>query len=217
MYGVKLYADLPVRRTRQILADLSVLAWVVLWAYLGRFVHDATQTLAAPGRTLESAGNGFRDKMNGAGDAVDDLPVLHDRIASPFRSVSGVGDQIESAGTELVHAVDRLASVLGWTIALIPIVLVVGLWLALRIRFVRRASAAQRFVDSAADLDLFALRAIARQPMPRLAAVSDDPGGAWRRGDPDVIQRLAVLELRDCGLRPPVRVSTPSEGEKRSR
>ena len=35
------------------------------------------------------------------------------------------------------------------------------------------------------------------------AMVSDDPAGAWRRGDPDVIHALALLELRECGLRPP--------------
>ena len=54
------------------------------------------------------------------------------------------------------------------------------------------------------DLDLFALRAMANQPMPRLAAVSDDPAGAWRRGDDEVIHALALLELREVGLRPPV-------------
>jgi hypothetical protein len=72
----------------------------------------------------------------------------------------------------------------------------------LRGRFVRRATAAQRFIDAAADLDLFALRAMARQPMRRLAAVSPDPTGAWRRGDQATIRSLALLELRDSGLRP---------------
>ena len=87
--------------------------------------------------------------------------------------------------------------------AVIPIVLVVGVWLLLRLRFVRRATAAQRFIDADADLDLFALRALARQPMHRLARVSDDPAGAWRAQDPDVVRALALLELRDSGLRPP--------------
>ena len=67
----------------------------------------------------------------------------------------------------------------------------------------RRATAAQRFIDAEPDLDLFALRAMANQPMPRLAKVSDDPAGAWRRGDLDVIHALALLELKDSGLRPP--------------
>ncbi|HEY0776081.1 MAG TPA: hypothetical protein VGD51_18490, partial [Nocardioidaceae bacterium] len=61
----------------------------------------------------------------------------------------------------------------------------------------------RRFIDSSDDLDLFALRAMAHQPLHRLARISDDPAGAWRRGDPDVVRRLATLELRDSGLSVP--------------
>ena len=52
------------------------------------------------------------------------------------------------------------------------------------------------------DLDLFALRALAHQPLHRLAAISDDPARAWREQDADLVGRLAALELRDAGLRP---------------
>ena len=200
---MKLYADLPGRRLVQILADLSLVAWVALWAWVGRRVHDVTMALAEPGRQLESAGAGFREKMTGAGNGVDDLPLLDDRIASPFRSAAGAGTDIEKAGTDLVSAVERLALLLGWTTALVPI-LIVGIWWAVaRGRFVRRASAAQRFIDAHDDLDLFALRAMANQPMAALARVSSDPSGAWRRGERDTIRALAVLELRDSGLVPP--------------
>ena len=200
---MKLYADLPGRRTIQILADLGVLAWVCLWAWVGRLVHDATMELAAPGRQLQSAGSGFREKMTSAGDSVRDLPLVGDKVSTPFRQVSGTGTTIEKAGTDLVDAVTRLANVLGWVTALVPILIVGLVWLALRGRFVRRASAAQRFIDNAADLDLFALRAMAGQPMRKLAAISADPTGAWRRGDEEVIRSLALLELKDTGLRPP--------------
>ena len=61
----------------------------------------------------------------------------------------------------------------------------------------------RRVLDAAPDLELFALRAMANQPMPRLARISPDPVGAWRRGEPDVVRALATLELRDSGLRPP--------------
>ena len=200
---MKLYADLPGRRTLQLLADVSMLCWVGLWAWVGRGVHDATMTLAGPGRQLVSAGSGFRDRMVSAGNAVDDLPLIEDRLAAPFRNASGAGTDIEQAGRDLIDSVTRLATILGWVTALIPILIVGGAWLLLRGRFVRRASAAQRFIDDEADLDLFALRAMARQPMRRIAEVSSDPGAAWRRGDPDVIRSLALLELRDVGLRPP--------------
>ncbi|HYN29296.1 MAG TPA: hypothetical protein VES95_05430 [Dermatophilaceae bacterium] len=203
MLALKPYADLPARRARQVLSDGAVLAWVALWSWLGVRVHDVTLGLAEPGRRLQVAGTGFRDTMSSAGAAVDDLPLLQDRVAEPFRTASGAGTDIAGAGEDLVRAVERLALALGWLTALLPIVLVGGAWLVVRVRFAVRAGAAQRFVDGAPDLDLFALRSLSNQPMPRLAAISDDPAGAWRRGEPDTIRRLAVLELRDCGLRPP--------------
>ncbi|MEO7068978.1 MAG: hypothetical protein ABI131_00635 [Nostocoides sp.] len=200
---MKLYADLPGRRSLQLASDVGIVLWTGLWAYAGRQVHEATLALAQPGRQLEAAGSGFRTRMVEAGNAVDNLPILEHRVAAPFRSASGVGTDIESAGSSLVAAVEHLALLLGWLTALVPIVLVGLGWLALRGRFVRRATAAQHFIDSQADLDLFALRAMARQPMRKLAAISEDPGGAWRRGDSAVIRSLALLELRDSGLRPP--------------
>src|SRR6478735_5365746 len=172
---MKLYSDIPGRRAVQVAADVGVVLWVVLWVRIAQRVHDATMALAAPGRNLAGAGSSFRDTMASAGDNVDDLPLLD----------------------------ERMALVLGLTTALVPILIVVAFWFVLRLRFVRRAGAAQQFIDAAPDLDLFALRAMANQPMPRLAAISDDPAGAWRRGEPDVIHALALLELKEVGLRPP--------------
>lgn len=200
---MKLYADLTGRRTLQMLSDVGVLAWVALWAWVGRAVHDATTRLAAPGYTLEGAGSGFREQMARAGQSISDVPLVGDGLAEPFQRAGSAGTSIEQAGKDLVSAVDSLALLLGWVTALVPIVLVVFVWAVLRGRFIRRATAAQRFIDEAADLDLFALRAMARQPMSRLARVCDDPAGAWRRSDPEMIRALAVLELRDSGLRPP--------------
>lgn len=200
---MKLYADLPARRTLQILADVGMLAWIALWAWAGRLVHDTTLGLAAPGRRLQSAGSGFRERMSDAGNTVENVPIVGDRIADPFRDASGAGTTIEQAGTDLITAVTQLALILGWVTALIPIAIVAMVWGALRGRFVRRATAAQRFIDSAADLDLFALRAMARQPMRKLARISQDPTGAWRRGEEQTIRALALLELKDSGLRPP--------------
>ena len=200
---MKLYSDIPARRLAQVAADVGMLLWVVLWVRASQRVHEATMQLAGPGRELAGAGTSFRGTMNTAGDGVDDLPLLDDRVATPFRSAAGVGTQIEKVGTDLVSAVENLARVLAETTVLVPVLIVGFVWLVLRTRFVRRAGAAQRFIDAAPDLDLFALRAMANQPMPRLARVCDDPAGAWRRGDPDVIHALALLELKECGLRPP--------------
>lgn len=46
---MKIYADVPRRRTAQIVADVAMLAWVVGCVLLGRALHDAISALAAPG------------------------------------------------------------------------------------------------------------------------------------------------------------------------
>lgn len=200
---MKMYADAPARRSRQMVGDLLLVLWVALWLELASVVHDATLALAAPGRTIAQAGGGLAGRLRDAGSAVGDLPVVGDRVRSPFDGAGQAADQIAGAGTAQVHAVEHLAFWLGLCVGAVPILLLVAVYVPFRVRFAREATAAQRFVDSSADLDLFALRAMANQPMHRLARVSDDPVAAWRAGDPKVVRALALLELRDAGLAAP--------------
>ena len=127
-----------------------------------------------PGRTCAGAGSSF-------GATRCRAPATRRRPAAPRRGSPrrsgprpGPGTEIEKAGTDLVTAVERMALVLGLTTALVPILLVVAFWFVLRLRFVRRAGAAQRFLDAAPDLDLFALRADGRP-------ADASPGGDLRR------------------------------------
>ena len=200
---MKLYADDPLRRTRQLTGDLLLVLWVVRWLWLANVVHDATLGLAAPGRRIEDAGSGLADRLRDAGGAVSGLPLIGDQVRSPFDGAGRAADQMAAAGAAQVQVVEHLAFWLGIVVGAIPILVVVAVYVPLRWRFVRRATAGQRFVDAAADLDLFAMRAMVNQPMHRLAKVSADPVRAWREGDPEVVRALALLELRDVGLRPP--------------
>lgn len=199
---MKLYADLPARRTLQITGDLVVIAWIVLWAALGHGVHDATLQLAEPGHRVTSASTDLAERLHESGRAVGDLPVVGDAAAEPLDQASKAATGLADAGRAQVSAVERLARWLGWSVALIPILGALLLYAPSRIRFVRRAAAGRALIDSAADLDLFALRALAHQPLSRLAAISDDPAAAWRQQDPDTVRRLAALELAAVGLRP---------------
>jgi len=200
---MKLYADAPVRRSLQLAGDLLLVVWVVGWLKVADVVHDATLGLAAPGRKIEAAGGGLASRLREAGSAVGEVPLVGDDVRSPFDGAGRAADQIAAAGTSQVQAVQHLAFWLGLCVAAIPIAVMVVGYLPRRWRFARQATAARRFVDSSADLALFALRAMANQPMHRLARVSDDPVAAWRDGDPDVVRALAALELEESGLRVP--------------
>jgi len=202
---VKLYADLPARRARQVVGDVGMVVWVVASLLLARAVHRATLALAAPGRELEEAGRGLADRLRDAGSAVDGTPLIGEDLEAPFQGAGSAADKVAAAGVAQVAAVEQLAAWLAFAVGAIPVLLALVLYLPRRWRFVRTASAGQRFLDADEDLDLFALRALSRQPMHQLAAISDDPAGEWRRGDPAVVRRLAELELRSVGLRPPAR------------
>lgn len=197
-----LYSQLPVRRTFQALGDLLLVGWVLLWVKLADVVHDATLALGAPGRKIDQAGTGLADRLRDAGSTISGIPLVGDDASRPFDGAGSAADQLAAAGRSQVEAVQSLAFWLGLSIAVIPILLVMALYLPPRIRFVRRAAAGRRFLDSVDDLDLFALRAMTHQPLHVLARISDDPAGAWRARDPDVVRRLAALELRSVGLRP---------------
>ncbi len=207
---MKLYADTPLRRTGQVLGDVLVVAWVYAWVRTAGEVRDATLALAEPGEQMAAAGSGMAAQLRSAGTRVGELPLVGDEVRAPFDGAGGAADRLAAAGEAQVAAVESLAFWLGLAVWAIPVLIALAVYLPLRWRFVRRAGAGQRFVDGTADLDLFALRAMARQPLHRLARISDDPAGAWRRGDEDVVRRLAALELRHSGL--PVPELPDSEG-----
>ena len=200
---MRMYAAAPARATRQIVADLLFVLWLVLWVWMAVTVHDTTMLLAGPGRQTEESATSLSEKLRDAGGSLDDLPLVGDGIATPFDEAADASDGIAAAGRAQVEAVEDLAFWLGLAVGAIPILVVAAFYLPLRWRFIRRASAGQRYVDAVEDLDLFALRALARQPMHVLAKISDDPAGAWRRRDPVITRTLAELELRASGLRPP--------------
>jgi len=199
---MKLYADTPARRTMQVLADLMFVGWLVLWVWIGMAVHDGTMELAGPARQTDSAATSMADQLRDAGGRLGEAPLVGDELAVPFDKAADASDGLAAAGRDTVSAVERLALLLGLSVALIPILIAAAIHLPLRWRFVREATAGARFIDAQEDLDLFALRALANQPMRVLAKISDDPAGAWRARDPDVVRRLAALELADVGLRP---------------
>jgi hypothetical protein len=195
-----LYSDLPARRTRQVLGDLLLVAWVAVSVWLALQVHDKTLGLAAPGRRIASAGASLGERLRDAGATVDDIPLVGDGASRPFDGAGGAADQLAAAGRSQVSAVESLAFWLALAVAVVPIVVALAVYLPRRVAFVRQATAGRRLVDQTADLDLFALRAMAHQPLHVLAGISADPAGAWRARDPDVVRRLAALELRSVGL-----------------
>ncbi len=197
------YAETRLRRTRQLVADIVAVLALALCLWVGHSVHDATTRLAGPGRSLESAGAGLADRLGQAATAAGGVPLAGDALRTPLDAAGGAARSIEQAGVDQQHAVTNLARTLGLVTGGVPAAFVLVLWLPRRIRFARTASAAARLRESGLGLDVFAVRALARQPISVLARLPKDPAAGWRQRDPEVIAALAELELRDLGLRRP--------------
>ena len=148
--------------------------------------------------------------MTDAAGQASQVPGLGEQLRRPFDSASGSLGELVASADRQVAMVERVAALTGWLAFGVPVAVVLALWLPRRIRFHRRARAAQTFLDSGADLDLFALRALAGQPMHVLAAISPDPVAAWRGGDRAVITRLAEGELHRSGLDLPAALREPA-------
>lgn len=195
------YATTPGRLLAQLTSDVVVVVWTIVWVLVGLAVHSAVSSIAAVGRQLNDGATGVSDNLNSAGDSTDDVPLIGQALSKPLRAASRAALDIAGAGHSLDSTATWLAVVLGLAVAAPPILFVGLPWLVLRIRFFRRKWTALTLAATPAGEQLLALRALANRPLAKLAAVSIDPVGAWRRDDAIAIRGLANLELRSSGIR----------------
>ena len=206
-----IYAKRPAKMIGQLVGDGFVVLWTIGWAIVAIFVHRVIEVLATPARETARTAMRLAENFRQAAAEAAKVPVAGEQLRRPFDSAAvTLGNLIDSANDQVV-SIERLALIVGWLVFLIPVATVVAFWLPRRIRFYRQAHASQVFLDSLADLDLFALRAMAAQPLYVLAEISDDPVQAWRSGDREVINKLAEVELKRNGLRLPATLREVSD------
>jgi hypothetical protein len=197
------YAERPAVRLQQVLADVGMLVWLVVWLLVARTVHAAVLVLAEPGRAVENLGRSVAGDMNSAADAAQHVPLVGDELAKPFGALSDAGGSVSGAGQSAQHAVGTLATVLAVVLVVLPVGWLLMRWLPWRLRYAREAGAARRLLAGTPDLEILAARALATAPLPQLAALPDDTGAGWRAGDPRAVRALAGVELDRLGLRLP--------------
>ena len=206
-----IYAKRPAKMIGQLVGDGFVVAWTIGWAIVALFVHRMIEVLATPARETAKTAMRLAENFREAAAEAAKVPVAGEQMRRPLDAAAGtLGNLIDSANDQVV-SIERLALIVGWLVFLIPVATVIAFWLPRRIRFYRQARASQVFLDSLADLDLFALRAMAAQPLYVLAEISDDPVQAWRSGDREVINKLAEVELKRNGLQLPATLRAVSD------
>jgi hypothetical protein len=197
----KPYSDHPVRGSLQILGDAVVLVWVVGWVLVGRFVKDAMDEIAKLGYGIQTGAGGVANGLHKAGSEASGVPLVGDKLSSPFNQAGGAAGSLAHSGQQFGDRLTWLGTPLAVLIAGLPILLVVAFWLPLRWRYARRAGATVELARTPQGRDVLALRALANEPVARLTAISADPVGDWRRENPEVVSRLAGVEMRRRGVR----------------
>ena len=196
---VKLYAELPVQRTRQVIFDLVALAWCALWIRLGMLLSDLVDKLSAGGRLLIDAGKDLQETTSSVQGAVVRVPVIGSFLKERFDGLAGIGRSLEESGVSQLQTVDTLSTWVGVVVALLPILLALWIWVSRRASWIRDASAAVRLRNDSRNHYLFALRAITNRPLTELSSpAARDAIRAFHDGD---YAPLARLELKELGLR----------------
>nr|WSW49002.1 hypothetical protein OG296_38690 [Streptomyces sp. NBC_01001] len=201
---MRLYAQTPARRNRQVLADLIAAVLVAAAVWFALAVHETIMLLAEPGRKVESSGDSLATELGNAGDAASNVPLVGDLLKKPLQSAADASTGFADAGASLQHTVSQVADLTALALIVIPVAFVLLLWLPPRLRWIRRSATLRRLLDAPGGADLLALRALAG-PLSDLEALAAPPGGladAWRRGDQQVIADLSGVALRRAGLRP---------------
>jgi hypothetical protein len=196
------YASRPHRVTIQIVSDIVVIGWTALWVWIGMAVHTAVTEIAQAGRTVQGGANGVAANLDSAGHGADRVPLIGHVLSSPLTAAGSAARDIADAGHSLDTTASWLAILLAIAVASPPILAVAMPWLFLRLRFFLRKQTMIGLARTPAGVQLLALRALANRPLRRLATVSPDPVGAWRREDPIAIRGLAALELHAAGVTP---------------
>lgn len=197
---MQLYAERPIRRTAQLVSDLLAVLVVIFAVWLGTSAYDEVMKLRAPGDGLVDAGTGLRGTFDGAANSAGGIPLVGDALAKALHGGSDVGTKLVDSGRWQIEAVENLAWWMAAIIIALPLLALVATWLPLRWHFTRRATAAARLRALGDEgLDLLALRALATQPLRRLAAEGEIATG-WRQRDREIIKKLAGRELASHGL-----------------
>ena len=180
---IKLWSELPVSRTREQIADVATLIWVLFWgsivvrlfqflvgfAGVGRVVHDGGENMIQGGQTL--------------GDSLEGLPLIGAQVKDVASGVFAAGGQPMSAlGTELEQFITIVSVVLALILALVTL----GPWLIRyvpwRWRRLRLVRDAHRAIRKAPETDAgieatLAMRAISRLDYSSLLEFTPDPVG----------------------------------------
>lgn len=195
---MKVYAERPARLVAQLIGDVAFVAWVAAWVWLALEVHDRLDALRQPAVRVGRASDGIAQSLQNTGDQVRNLQFVGDALAAPFDAIAEGALELVAASSSGEAAIGQLADLMVPVIVLLPVLFALVVWLALRGRWIRSATGANRLRRSEQGEVLLAAQALSS---PRLDQVVDGVGVGDPFEDPRSRRRLATYRLQRLGLR----------------
>ena len=203
---IKIWSELPVSRTKEQIADVATLLWVVFWGSIVWQLFSFLAGFAEAGRAVRAGGQSMVQGGVSLGDSLAGLPLVGSQVRDIARDAIGAaGRPIADFGTELEQFIFVVAIVLALLLALVTMAPWLSRYLPWRWERLRRVRSAHRVIRTAPDVAdaqiarTLAMRAVNRLDYSTLLEFTPDPFGDWATGRHD---RLARAELASVGLRP---------------
>ena len=201
---MKLYPDVPAKRTSTIARDVALLVGILLFAWMGVKVYDAVNGMAVLGSGVKDAGLSVQNGFGSAASAVGNVPFFGDKLAGALESAGQQsGGNVAALGQRGEDNVHHLALVLGLLAFAFPAILLLAFMLPGRIRQIRQLGAARAALLDTDDPErrrLLAMRAAFGLSYLTLVGYTRDPLGDLAAGNLD---QLVAAALDDAGIRRP--------------
>lgn len=209
---MRIWSEVPKRRTQEVVADLTTAAWVAFWASLGIQLYSTLSELAVVGTSIGDAGEGFESAGTTLERILSQIPLVGEGAGNiAGDAFDGIGRPLVAAGADLERLLLIIAAVLGLLLVAVALVPWLNRYLPWRRRRWGELNAADRAIrqvpagrtSEVASEDLqqvLATRALYRLDYAELLDHSPDPIGDFVGGRYD---RLARAELEGVGLQEP--------------
>jgi len=198
---MRLYSQVPAQRGRQIASDVVAVLLIVFFIWVGTVVRDTVNELAVLATGVKQAGQTVEGGFQSVADAVSQVPVVGESIGNAIAGAGdGTGGNLAELGQSGEDAVNRLATILGWATALLPIIVLLAAAVPRRVRRVRHMSVARSVLGGLDDPErrrYLAMRAAFGLPYDELLDFTPDPIGDLAAGRHDA---LVAAALADVGL-----------------
>jgi hypothetical protein len=191
-----------VRRGTVVLLDILVVAWVAAWIVVGVVIAREVNDLRRLGDTLAMGGQGLV-RTGEALNRLSGLPFVGEDIGAAAEEVIRTGKNTLATSKVTADTVATLSPLLGWSIALIPSLPLLAVYLPWRIGRYREVHSIRKVLrteerNDPAFQEYLARRATQSLPYFQLRRVSATP---WDDLDDGRFEDLAAEELRRLGIK----------------